>query len=439
MYKKRIADISRLYVYIFSLVQGMLAIIWMGCNLGVYIPETLSENYLSAASTFVVDDYMGILYALFLAPFVAGIKNITVLHAVVSLVQVALVVAAVYYAVHELWGENLEKVDCLVLSVLVVSIPGVLHACFSFIPNALLFALLLIIFSSTFALISRKSVKSGMISIITCGTVSLLAPDYSVLIAIVMLPLLIYLLIKKDTTALFLEGGAVVVLILMGLLGHGLCTPESFGRVERSVLLYIHQRTSWPFISELKDYYRNLGVDNDLGITNAVNMYERFFEDYSLTPAKELGYSAMVPIYKQLIAEMWAMRPLYFAWEMVKDIIFNMFAPISVIVVVIKNISDTLIPMIASNFMMVAPGISGLLLYGFEGSCVGIVTFGLLSYRKDDKIKWGMGVIAIFIMLVISVYYSVFWFRGFDYRNTLFSTVLPLILLAGNILKKRDL
>lgn len=438
MYKKRIADISRLFVYIFSLVQGILGIIWMGCNLMVYIPETLSENYLLAASTLVVDDYMGVLYALFLAPFVAMIKNMAVLHAMVSVIQVFFVVAAVYYAAHELWSDELKKSDCLVLSALVAGIPGVLQTCFSLIPNAMLFSLLLIVFSSTFALINRKSVKSGIISIAACGAVSLLAPDYSVLLAIIMVPLFVYLLIKKDTTALFLEGGAVVVLILMGLLGNGLCTPESFGRVERSMLLYIHQRVSWPFLQELRDCYINLGVNNDSGINDAVNMYERFFEDYSMTPVRKLGYSAMVPVYRQLITEMWAKRSAYFARELVKDIIFNFFAPFSVVAVAVRDISDTLIPMVISNFMMAAPGISGLLLYGFEGSCVGIMVFGLLSFHKGDKIKWGLGLVVICIMLVISVYYSVFWFRGFDYRNTLFSTAFPIVLIVGNILKKRN-
>ena len=68
MYKRQetFAKSIRLFIYFSAIVQLALGLFWLVKNLTVYNPDLMSESYIQASKSLVVDDYMGILYALFL-------------------------------------------------------------------------------------------------------------------------------------------------------------------------------------------------------------------------------------------------------------------------------------------------------------------------------------------------------------------------------------
>ena len=71
MYKRQVIfDKSiKLFIYLATIMQFVLGLLWLFKNLTVYTPDPISESYIQASKSLVVDDYMGILYATFLKCF----------------------------------------------------------------------------------------------------------------------------------------------------------------------------------------------------------------------------------------------------------------------------------------------------------------------------------------------------------------------------------
>ena len=116
------------YIFcVLTALQVLMGVLWAAGNFGVYRPVFLSDDYLAAAKTLAVDDYMGILYAL-----LAGLPLI-----LLELLQISAVAASTLFFCKTFGVPR-------VFAVYMVSCPFVLKGCFEVSPRIFLMSLFLV-------------------------------------------------------------------------------------------------------------------------------------------------------------------------------------------------------------------------------------------------------------------------------------------------------
>jgi len=445
MFKNKDLTIPRTFAYVYTIVQAALALIWMGGNIAVFYTEKLSLNYIEAAKTMVVDDYMGILYALFLSPIVFVTSNTAIIHAVVSFAQTILVLGSFLYLNSVLFKYRLGRRDRIVLSVFATTIPFVVQAECTVLPNALGLCLFVLFFANIHNLYNDPKIADFVLLLALCALITLLFADYYVVAVLMLVPVIGYMLINRKLTALLYTGSAVLVLTIMLFVSHGICTPESYGRVERSFLIYLNQRITMPHLGDgagiIKEY---CGLDNNDFFKAAINIPEKYFEDYLMTVKEACGGTIPSELLVSLMEKSILQRTRSVFMAIVKDIAFGALPVFSVIYIYLRHTTETVMSINIIRFLRELPTVSKAFLVLFE---TGFIMAGVIAFV--DKLRQPEEIVEvkpeqvslhymIYVIIVFSVYFAFFSFYGFDYRNVLFAISTPAIIVFSKLLTKRN-
>lgn len=437
MFKKSIS-VTRTFAYLYIGLQTIFAVIWMCVNLIGYYPEKLSTDYIEAAANFVIDDYMGIMYALVLAPIVLITKNVYAIHAIISVLQTVLVFGSFLYFSDAFFQDEVKRIDRVILSLFAVTIPPVIQICFSVLPNALTLSLMLLLFAGAGKLAHSVSLRDGIVTVFAALFMALTLTDYAIMAGILIIPVIIYLVINKKTTALLFIGGAVVVLILGASINLLVTAPESYGRVERSVSVYVHQRLSWPNLFELlSEFKTRYGYDSYQTMNLAKTIPEKFFEEYLMGIKTNCPGALTDGTLLELSKKTFGARKT----EVFSGILFDAFSYflplVSAVCIRVGNISDTLFPMLFSQFVKKAFGISGVYFWAFEtASLISFVLASLRIKKAAVKAKIKPLLYLVFVFAATAIYYTFFGIRGYDYRNVPFALAIPSLLAFYTMIKK---
>lgn len=239
-----------------TIIQTIMGIIWMGSQFSHVQMYQSTLEHLDAANSFLLDEYMGILYPIILWIFTCAEHLFGIPYQIgVYIIQLGLALLAIYRFSDSTSGLTDSRKSIRVLTCCyMMSVPMLLQMHMSILPNSLSFSFLLLFADSL--LRGLKTEKSNMVQLFFSITgAGLCMPDNLWIMGIVLLVYGGYLFIKNKTNIvgkkIFLQIAVVLGSFLLTMLCL-FCTQEtgSRGRIQKSFWAAMFQRTVSEYFSQ---------------------------------------------------------------------------------------------------------------------------------------------------------------------------------------------
>lgn len=398
-----------------TIIQAILGMIWLVNNIGIMPFDSVSNDYIEASKSLVVDEYMGILYSLLIRVFGHG--------SILYIIQIATLALAFIYSL-----SAITKSPWIYLYIMTV--PAVLQICCSVLPKAFILATMLITLSSLYTYFLKKQTGKLIIASISALFGILLNRDLIWLFAILFVVSGVTLIIKREKKSWQLFLAFLLILILGLFINAQFTEKDAFGRYERNGTYLVFQKVCWPDLNNLN------------GIMNAYYNSDFFYE---LTNAQNEPPILPNVIYyiNQTLEDAFMDEILVAAVEnrvqhglkgylfpSVKEFVYNIFPNAGIIWNVKKNVGNSGVYSSIEHFIFSAPDISRLFLLfdlfsGFVLLILGLFYFVLLK-EINRRCLWG----GLLIVITEALYFTLFSVPGFDYRNVFFAIMFwPLIFI----------
>lgn len=391
------------------IVQAIFSIVWIAFNICGVQDNFLSKNYISAADTLVVDDYMGILYAYIVKLLGHG--------TVLFVTQLLLLGAAA------LWTFGFSG------ALLVVTNPYILLCCFSVLPNSLLLACLFVMIKGFRRLDKAYLLVAELVAGIAIG---FLTPSYIVIYAVLAVGFTIAMLFKNRENALMIFLAALIAVVTCTLSNKAICKVHAYERAAVSTSYLNMQRFALHNVNSFSNdlmIYQKTDLENEM--ENAVRIPEKLlYFGYRLETQK--GFEAAWGFYDHMVKTMLTHGMTAFKPAVI-DVAEYFFAPFVLPAAYLTQkqgpvIGKTLSLIIDKNYMIFKVFVWFSLISGAILSA-----FGIIRCIKKNR---GYIVLLFFASLVTSLYASYFCLQGFDVRNVCFVMVgwqlsLPISFLRG--------
>lgn len=394
-------------VYFAIALQSVPAVVWIVKNIALFNGDFLAQNYIKAADTLVVDEYMGIFYALLIRLLGHGW--------LLYLIQLAIVAFFAWFM-----GGTL----CLGL---VVTNPVVLQSCFSCLPDALVLACVLAIVG-----IIKRCRKWSVLLWIAIPEVSLglLNPDYVWIGAIVMMGIVIYKLFERQRSSFILLAVTIFSFAVSFGINSMVTDSGAYGRAEKSVEFLLVQRLNWPNIQgEVFSLHFYQKLDFGEESVDASRTAEKFSTIWAYNLEKRLGKENADAYYTYMYKSALQHGVKAVLAPIIKDELGYFFAPMNCLY--IETVGEPA-PSFAKAKFVFEKEEYGLFSLWFTFSLLISSVFGIVGVFKS--LKWcKKNLLAfLFIALCCSLYATLICIRGFDYRNV--SVIMagwPLLILSG--------
>lgn len=399
-----------------------MAIAWLANNFGLYREEFMTNNYIKAAKDLVVDDNMGIGYALFVRLFGFG--------RVLYLAQMITVAVAAWYAVaqseHLIFDGMISwEPKAWLVAAYVVTNPLILQSICTVLPGALILASILFLIGG----VRRNNLKVIFSSGIA---MSVLNPDYIYVFSLAMVPVSIYLFVKKKKKGIALIWGAAFIFFVGAFLTERISNPYAYGGVKKDIPYLELQRIVCGSLSdnaELMTTYYHMDMYEDMRLADKVP--EQLALTYCRKCELAFGKEKAEEIYDYLIEVTLQKGVGFYMKPIVKDMIYYAFTPYSVCGLYLTGGQDTGIANPLYYFMEKNMLLGKIYLFFGTISSLALLTVSIpkIVHKKANVIY---GFYSIFVLTVYGTFIAL---RGFDYRNTLFIVVAwPLLgLLAEGV------
>lgn len=388
-------------------IQAVPAAVWIIKNITTFNEDFMAANYITAADTLVVDEYMGILYAVVVRLLGHGW--------ILYLIQLAFVAFFAWF---------MGGIGCLGL---VVTNPFVLHSCFSCLPNALILACIMAMVG-----IVKKYRKWTELLWIVIPEVALglLNPDYVWLCLLIMTGIAVYKFWGRQRSGyVFLVATVFSLLVSLGI-NDAVTVSGSYGRGHRSVQFLMMQRLNWPDIQgdyvSLKLYQ---GVDLSAEGIEASRTAEKLSTVWAFEMDKKLGEEGADDYYTYMYESALNHGPRAVIMPIIKDEAEYFFAPAGCLFLTVSGEAS---PALAKEIYLFERGGYGLFSLWITFSLVVSSVFGIIGVIKQFKECKKNLVAFLWIALCCSLYATMICVRGFDYRNILVIMAgWPLLILSG--------
>lgn len=387
-------------------IQAVPAVVWIIKNITGLNNDFMAVNYISAADTLVVDEYMGILYAVVIRLLGHGW--------ILYLIQLALVAFFAWF---------MGGIGCLGL---VVTNPFVLQSCFSCLPNALILACLMAMVG-----IVKKYRKWTKLLWIVVPEVALglLNPDYAWLCIFIMTGIVAYKLWGRQRSGyLFLAAIAFSFLVSLGI-NNAVTVSGSYGRGHKSVQFLMMQRLNWPDIQSdyiaLEQYH---GLDFRTEGLNASRTAEKLSTEWAFELEKSLGEEVADDYYTYMYESALSHGPKSVLLPIIKDEAEYFFAPLGCLFL---TVTGDAAPALAKEIFLLEKEGYNLFSLWVAFSLVISSVFGIVGVIKQFKECKKNLFAFLWIAFFCSLYATLVCVRGFDYRNVLAVMVgWPLLILS---------
>ncbi|MCR4727467.1 MAG: hypothetical protein K5796_02280 [Lachnospiraceae bacterium] len=405
-------------------IQTIIAIVWLSGNMGYFKPDVLSYNYVEASKTLVVDDRMGILYAL--------IAKLSFCLPLLYILQIICVLVSSVYACFS-FGIS----PCFALYI--TTAPFLLQTCLEIRPAAI-FAALAIGAAATVKQLFEKEKISFLIALaLIFLAMGLIEPTFVTYgFFCFLIPTLLYYLRRKKHAMLLL-------LLILGAFGIGflvrwlVSVPGAYGRAETSFGLLLMQRVVWPKIGEFiffmpdnieTNVFVEAGVADRLPDAILTDLVPKIREIVGAQGAEDFffGYTmdALRVSFKSILLRLFSQFSYWF------------FMPLSVLAIYVFNLKDTYVPKNIMSWLGETPVISTILLLIFVFALVFLGIYAVFSRiagkERAEKSTVRICLISIFLLSLHS-----FFFRGpcFDASNASGIFALWSVMFAGAVFKRR--
>ena len=413
--------------YIFfaiAAIQTIIAIVWLSGNLTFFKPDVLSNNYIEASKTLVVDDWMGILYA-----FIAKLSFCLPL---LYILQIACVLVSAIYA-------------CICFDIswsfalFVTSAPFLLQSCLEVRPAAIFTALTIVMAATIKKLFETEKIGYAITVAVTYLAMGLLEPSFVTYgFLCLLIPTVLYYFKKKKNAMPFLLmilaafGAGFVVRMLVSV-------PMAYGRCESSFGLLLMQRVVWPKIGEfiffmpdnIEPYvFAEAGVADRLPETILTEFAPKIKEIVGAQGAEDFFFGYTVDALKVSFKSI--------AFRLFSQYSYYAFMPLSVLAIYLFNLKDTYVPKNIMSWIGETPEIPRIFILVFVFALVFFVAYAIYS-RIVVKEKAGKTTALICVLSVTLLSFYSFFFKGpcFDVTEASGIFALWMILFFGAVFKRR--
>ncbi len=430
-------NFARTFFALVTVIQTVLAIGWIAGNVSAYRASVISDNYISAAETYVVDDYMGILYAL----IIRALGHSTLLY----FFQLLLCFISMWVLLGFLKKNGDTRVDILrrvLLTVFFVTCAPVLDACFYVRPEAVALASLLLM--SSFLIGYYRDNKSYMLplAIIMFAVLGILKPDYVYVAFVVLLPFAVCLAVKKRKLAIPEIVCYIGIALLCFLLNKTLCTSGAYSRATRTPGLIFTECVAADTIDKSEWVMAYNGLDFSTEFSEAIGSPEcfnsvlmhKFEENYSSEQMKEL--------YGIFISDAFKRKPGVIVKTLVRNMSGYLLPGLMAPTEYLKRSENVILATRLDNFVLNnSKWAVTYITFGYSANLLlvllGFIEIGLkLKFDVRSKSLNYCFAAVIYIMLVTALYATVFTAGGFDYLNSLFNASVPVLGLSVLTIRK---
>ena len=420
--------LKKLFLSLFkltALIQTFFACFWLSRHLFIYAEEALSNNYIEAAKTLTVDDYMGILYALFVRVLGHG----TFLY----IVQLVVIFASVYIFCKSV---PLSKSLSAWVSLFILTSPFVLQCTCLVLPHAFVLADIFFMLAA----LRLWKLKTFFVLDLVLG---FLNPDCTYLSLIALIPLGIVFLVKKKKHALFFILSIIAAFLICCEVNSNISVVYAYGNAEKSLSILLLQRTTLGHICENSQIvYDCYGEDFYGDMLGADKIPEYLFCSFGYKFEQLAGAEKAQAMYEFIANRSISKGPGYYGRDIIKDFFLYLFTPFSVAFVCLKNVSGTLIfnPLYSFgqgmnlNFVKIY-----MLFHMVMSALLVILTLVCLIKRifaaRKRPAYLGLNIYICYLMIINTLYATFICLRGYDYRNALFIlaafVLLPVLNFEG--------
>lgn len=383
-----------------TLIQSVLALIWLSKNLFIFHNDFYEECYIKAAGTFMVDDNLGILYAIFVRLF--GHRYFLYFAQMI----------AVFFSAYTLTESKLT-------AIFILTNPLVIESTVMVRPEAFVLSAILLLIWSLGKLYRTGAFRYLFWALGMGISLGFLQPGYAYLTLIALIPIATLFIIRRKSGGILLTLGMCLVFAVTLKVNDMISKPNAYGGVEHTYSLLKMERLMQKDANKLSEWMLEyFGEDFD-GAAQEADMIPEMYEYSFASKLEEVAGTENANAFYDYMSEVSLSRGLGF-WlkPMIKDFMYYLFTPFSIIYVYVTGQSDTLLFTPLTIFTSEFPKLS--YFYFFFGvlALIMITVLGLVRIIK--KRTWPVylyvsGFLALYAMLVCT--------RGYDFRNTLFIAI----------------
>lgn len=404
-------------------VEAVFAAFWLFKNIGVTRIDYVAHTYILAADSLVVDDSMGILYALIVKILGHGV--------LLSVFQmVALTASLVFFSLGAF-----NKRTALILSGFLAFNPLMLQAGTAISPGALTLACVLFAIGAGLRSKSDTRWYAGLFAGALAG--GFLNPDYAYLFAVGGLVFFIVRSIACRKFKAVLLLGVAVSFAVPAIVNGAIKDDMAYGRVRRSPEFLMMQRILWPKTMEY-DSILSVWGGSDTEATKELryhamladadqvpeNLAMEFAYRYEKAVGVELAENHFYGLTKRALEK----GPRYWAGEVIRDEALYLFAPASAAYMYLKRQTDTSLSSGLNFLFGESPKMSVAYFMFASAASVLLVILCIVKRIADKVLRKTVGRPAIVlsllgIIVLASLYATFVCVREFDYRNVLFLIV----------------
>jgi hypothetical protein len=430
---KKLKDFFWILLKTTAVIEVILGLIWIAFNITGFYEDSIAYNYIAASKTLVIDDYMGLGYAMLLGIFGHG--------TIMYLVQLLVLLAAFFpYDV----TDKTRKINYIFADLFIVFNPLILQTAFTILPNALILAetvgiiRLLLHFYRVTDEIDVKGQAFNIIGIVLLeGALGLLNKDYSVLMLVFTFPIIIYGIIKKKRNAMNILALSLLACFLCININTTRTDVYHYGNVEKSFNYLMAQRLAFKHVNESSEMVE-IYYDRDLyyEMLSGDKVPERLGRSFGRTLEKVGGKENTEAMYK-VIADVAKSKGFgHYGYDIIKDVTYYAFAPFSTAGLYLTKKTETLIANPLSGFFSEVPLLSKVYLLFSEAmllivTLVSVVAGFAQLFDKNkikDKRKIWYALFLLYMIIVETIYLSFCWVRGFNYMYaTIIVAAWPLL------------
>lgn len=383
-----------------TLVQCVLALIWLSKNLFVFHNDFYANCYIKAAETFIVDDNLGILYAILVR--LLGHKYFLYIGQM----------AAVFFSAYLLTESKL-------VALFILSNPLILQSTVMVRPEAFILSAIMIIIFSLTKLYRTSALRYLAVALITILCIGFLHPDYAYLCPIAVLPVAVIFLIKRKSGSILLLFGLLLVFFVSTRVNDKISKPYAYGGVEHTVSFLKMKRLAQKDSSKLAEWMQVYFDEDFTESTQQADMIPEYYEfAFAYKLEKVIGNESANEFYDYMSEVSLSRGYGFWVKPIVKDFAYYFLSPLSVGYVYYTEQTDTLLFTPMSIFVAYFPRLSG---FYFAFGIISLILVSVFAvFRLIKCISW---IKYLYVSFILSIYATLICTRGYDYRNVLFVIV----------------
>lgn len=402
---------------IVTVIQLIFGVFWIAGNITGYQHDFMANCYVSASETLVVDDYMGILYAVCVRILGHG--------ALLYISQLALTALSAWLLFRDLW-----------ITGFIVSFPFVLQCDFLVSPAGLTFACILTGAYAFKRFYGSGKYRYGFLAVSLAIVSALLNPDYAFLAPVLCAPVCIVFAFKKRYRSLIILAMIIIGTFCASDYNARISDTYAYGSGAKTLsFLKMERLLQNDFRKHAQTVRQCFAVELQGEMENSDLIPEMLRIDFAPKFEAATPLETAVVFYDYISDNARSRGLRYYGVPIARDIAYYAVSPFSALYVYSMGKSDTVMYSAFADFVKNMSGMSYfyMLFSLIASSLLALLSLVLLIYNLiywRSRVNFGFLACGLFVLAVLVLYDVLICPRGYDYRNALYVSIFWPLLFA---------